>query len=58
MFNSSPISVWEGAGAVFTFAGSGSAVFWFWVMVILCLVPLWVSLKAENAAEEEHGGED
>ncbi len=54
MINSSPIDTWEGAAAFFTFAGSG-AVLWFWIMVILCLVPLWVSLKAENAAEDEHG---
>ena len=55
MINSSPIETWEGAAAFFTFAGSGGAVFWFWIMCLLCLVPLWVSLKAENAAEKEHG---
>ena len=55
MINSSPIESWEGAAAFFTFAGGSGAVFWFWVMVILCLVPLWVSLKAERRAENNHG---
>ena len=53
MINSSPIETWEGAAAFFTFAGG--VVFWFWVMCVLCIVPLVVSLKAENAAEKEHG---
>ncbi len=55
MINSSPIDAWEGAGAFFNFAGSGGAIFWFLVMCALCIVPLVVSLRAENAAEEEHG---
>jgi len=54
MINSSPIDTWEGAAAFFNFAGSGGAAFWFWVMVILCLVPIFVALKAESAAEKEH----
>ena len=54
MIDSSPIDSWEGAAAIFTFA-SGGAGFWFWVMCALCLVPIFVSLKAENAAEKEHG---
>ncbi|MBX2868742.1 MAG: hypothetical protein KTR18_08705 [Acidiferrobacterales bacterium] len=54
MLNSSPIDSWEGAGAFFNYAGSGGAVFWFWVMVVLCLVPIVVALKAESAAESEH----
>ena len=54
MFNSSPIETWEGAAAFFNYAGSGGAVLWFWIMVILCIVPLCVSLKAENEAEREH----
>ena len=53
MIDSSPITSWEGAGAFFTFAAGGAG-FWFWVAVVLCIVPLIVSLKAENAAEEEH----
>lgn len=56
MFNSSPIASWEGAGAFFTWAGSGGSVLWFWVMVVLCIIPVLISLKAENAAEKEHGG--
>ena len=55
MFNSSPIETWEGAAAYFSFAGSGGAVFWFWVMCALCIVPLIVSLRAENSASREHG---
>jgi len=55
MFNSSPIAAWEGAAAIFTWAGSGGAVLWFWVMVILCLIPIVTSLRAENAAERAHG---
>ncbi len=54
MFNSSPITTWEGAGAFFNYAGSGGAVFWFWVMAALLIVPLVVALRAENAAEAEH----
>ena len=54
MLDSSPIDSWEGAAAIFTYA-SGGAGFWFWVMCALCLVPLVVSLKAEKAAEDEHG---
>ena len=51
MINSSPITTWEGAGAIFTFAGGG-AVFWFWVMAVLLIVPLVVALRAEKKAEE------
>ena len=54
MINSSPITSWEGAEAIFTFA-SGGAGFWFWVMCALCIVPIVVSLKAESAAEDEYG---
>ena len=54
MIESSPITAWEGAGAIFTFAGGG-AVMWFWVMVVCCIVPLIVSLRAESAADKEHG---
>ncbi len=54
MFDSSPITTWEGVGAFFTFAGSGGATFWFWVSVVLCIVPLVVALRAESAAEKVH----
>ena len=54
MFDSSPITSWEGAGAFFNYAGSGGAVFWFWVAVILCIIPLWISLGDENEAEKQH----
>lgn len=55
MFNSSPITTWEGAGAFFNYAGSGGAVLWYGVMIILLLVPLCVAFKAEKAAESKHG---
>jgi len=55
MFNSSPIDAWEGAAAIFTWAGSGGAVLWFWVMAVLCLIPIVTSLRSENAAERAHG---
>ena len=55
MFNSSPITAWEGAGAFFTWAGTSGAVISFWVMVVLCIIPILTSLRAENAAEREHG---
>ena len=55
MFNSSPIDAWEGAAAFFNYAGGAGPVLWFWVSVILCIIPILVSLKAENAAEKEHG---
>jgi hypothetical protein len=54
MFDSSPITSWEGAGAFFNYAGSGGAVFWFWVAVILCIIPLWISLGDENEAEKQY----
>jgi|SaaInl7_100m_RNA_FD_contig_51_2458856_length_924_multi_6_in_0_out_0_1 hypothetical protein len=53
MIDSSPITAWEGAGVIFTFA-SGGAGFWFAVACVLCIVPLVVSLRAEAAAEKEH----
>ncbi|WP_423906799.1 hypothetical protein [Candidatus Spongiihabitans sp.] len=54
MFNSSPITSWEGAGAFFNYAGSGGAVFWFFIAAILCIIPVLVSLKAEKAAEDKY----
>ncbi len=54
MFNSSPIQAWDGAAAFFSYAGSGGPVLWFWVSVILCIIPVLVSLKAEKAAEDKY----
>ena len=55
MFNSSPIEAWEGAGVFFTFgANSGMTHFWFWIAVLLCIVPLFVTLKTENQHENMH----
>jgi len=55
MINSSPITSWEGAEAIFTFADSpmGMAVC-FWVMTAMLIVPLVVSYNAEERAEVEH----
>ena len=55
MFNSSPISSWEGAEAIFTYADSplGMAVC-FWIMTAMLIVPLVVSYQAEEQAEVDH----
>jgi len=54
MFNSSPIETWEGVGVFYSFAGSGMVDFWFWLSVLLCIVPLIVTLKTENHHENVH----
>jgi hypothetical protein len=55
MINSSPITTWEGAEAIFSFADSpmGMAVC-FWIMTAMLIVPLVVSYRAEERAEIEH----
>jgi len=55
MFNSSPITSWEGAEAIFSYADSpmGMAVC-FWIMTAMLIVPLVVSYKAEGQAEIDH----
>ena len=53
MFNSSPIESWEGAGVFYTFF-DGGALFWFWVAVICLIIPIWVALRAEKAAQDRH----
>jgi hypothetical protein len=55
MINSSPITSWEGAEAIFSFADSpmGMAVC-FWIMTAMLIVPLIVSYRAEERAEIEH----
>ncbi len=55
MLNSSPITSWEGAAAFFNWAGSGGTVLWFVAMAVLCIIPVLISLKAENDAEKAHG---
>ena len=55
MFNSSPITSWEGAGVFYTYAGGAGAGFWVLITAILCIVPLFVAWRAEKAAEDEHG---
>lgn len=53
MLDSSPITAWEGAKAIFTFAGSWGAVYWFWIMAILLIVPLVVAFRAEKRTEKD-----
>ena len=52
MFSSSPIETWEGAGVFYSFAGSAGI--WFWIAVILCIIPLIITLKTENHHEKQH----
>ena len=55
MFNSSPIETWEGVGVFMSFgANTGMTHFWFWVTVILCVVPLFVTLATEKKHETQH----
>ncbi len=54
MFDSSPIETWDGAGVFYSFAGSGMTDFWFWVAVLLCIIPLYFTLKTENHHEKQH----
>ena len=53
MINSSPITTWEGAGVFYSFA-DGGVLFWFWAAVVCCIIPAFVMLRAESAAEKEH----
>ncbi len=54
MFNSSPIESWDGAGVFYSFAASGMTDLWFWVAVLLCILPLFITLKTENHHETQH----
>ena len=54
MFDSSPIDSWDGAGVIYSFAGSGMTDFWFWIAVICCIVPLYFALQTENHHEKQH----
>ncbi len=54
MFDSSPIETWEGIGVFYSFADSGMVHFWFWIAVILCIVPLFITLNTENHHEKKH----
>ena len=54
MFNSSPIESWDGAGVFYSFAQSGMTDFWFWIAVLLCIFPLFITLKTENHHENQH----
>ncbi len=54
MFNSSPITSWEGAGAFFNWAGTDGAVLWVCVTIVLCVIPILIALKSESAVEREY----
>ena len=49
--NSSPIESWDGAAAIFSFAGGGGVTLFCLLTVVLCLVPLFFTLKTENHHE-------
>ncbi len=53
MFGGSPIESWEGATAVYSYAGSGGAHLFLWIAVLLCVGTIVVSIIAENRAEAE-----
>ncbi len=53
MFDSSPITSWEGAGVFGTFAETGVGL-WVILTVVCCIIPLFVTLNSEKKAEEEH----
>jgi len=55
MFHSSPITSWEGAAGIHSYADSpmGMAVC-FWIMAVMLIVPLVLSYKAEEQAEIDH----
>lgn len=55
MFDSSPIEAWDGAGVFYSFAGSGMTDFWFWIAVLLCIIPLIVTMRTETHHEHMHG---
>ena len=55
MFDSSPIEAWEGAGVIFPFgAGTGMTILIFWIAVVVCIIPLYYTLKTENHHEDKH----
>lgn len=54
MFSSSPITSWDGAGVIYTYADGGAGL-WVFLTAALCIVPLIVSLRSENAEEEKYG---
>ena len=53
MFGASPIEAWEGAGVVYSYAGSGGVHLFLWISVILCVGTIVASIVAENRAERE-----
>ena len=56
MFGASPIEAWEGAGVVYSYAGSGGVHLFFWISVILCVGTIAASIMSENRAEKEARG--
>ena len=48
MFGASPIEAWEGAGVVYSYAGSGGVHLFFWISVILCVGTIAASIMSEK----------
>ncbi|MDE0048075.1 MAG: hypothetical protein OXU19_19800 [bacterium] len=53
MFGGSPIESWEGAAAIYSYAGSGGVHLFLWISVLLCVGTVVASIIAENRAEAE-----
>ena len=53
MFGGSPIESWEGAAAVYSYAGSGGVHLFLWISVLLCVGTIVTSIIVENRAEAE-----
>lgn len=51
MIDSSPIDTWEGATVFYSFAGGAGTDLFFWLMVILCIVPLFITFRTEQHHE-------
>ena len=53
MFGGSPIESWEGAAAIYSYAGSGGVHLFLWISVLLCVGTIVTSIIVENRAEAE-----
>lgn len=51
MFDTSPITSWEGAAAYFNNAGGAGVHLWFWIAVALCVGTIIWSIRMENRIE-------
>ncbi|MCE2521057.1 MAG: hypothetical protein J4G15_14835 [Alphaproteobacteria bacterium] len=53
MFGGSPIESWEGATAIYSYAGSGGVHLFLWISVLLCVGTIVTSIVVENRAEAQ-----